>query len=50
MVPVAVPPQVQDFALPFVELREVHVYPFLQPVIPHGISIIVLEVGSACAI
>lgn len=45
--PVLVPPQVQDFALPLVELYEIPVSPFLQPVILCGISIIVLEIDSA---
>lgn len=47
MVPIVVPPQVQDFALPYVELHEVRVCPFLWPVIPCGITIIVLEVDFA---
>lgn len=46
--PIVALPQVQDFAVPHVELHEVPVCPFLWPVIPCGISIIVLEADLAC--
>jgi len=38
LVPGAVPPQVQDFAFPFVEFHEVPVSPLLQPVKVSGVA------------